>query len=488
MRAIVGNLLRLGGMQLVIAGTAVARNKVLAVRLGSEGLGEFMQLALIVLTAAVVVTFGFGMSLNRNTAAAADDAARQRLLAQANGINLLLSALAVAALATMLLLRPELVGVVGLEPTAAVLGSLAVLALFVPVEAAVQHRVAFLTGAMDIKGMTSGRSAALLVGTLATVPIVWSFGLVGAALQYLVLQTTILVALDRRCRRLGYRPWALAWHAPTLRRLARFGVASLVASFAYQVSDLVVRSALVRAVGLAENGVFQAALSITYQVRAIVLGSVGSFAIAALARDASKERVEETVDRLLATVVPIGGVAFATLGLLSGPVVLVLYAIDFLPAQAVIPYLLVADFLQIATWVLNAPLLALDRVRTWLALELSFAVVRGVAGWVLLGTLGGMGVAIGYAAGALVQLLATAIVFRAVLGFAVAPVRVALFAVAVAVVATASFVGAGVTFDLATYAVGGLGLLAFALLGAHAAIGLRATWAHVAAALRRRAP
>ena len=488
MRSIVGNLLRLGGMQLVIAGTAVARNKVLAVRLGTEGLGEFMQLALIVLTVAVLVTFGFGMSLNRNAAAAPDDEARQRLLAQANGINLLLSALAVIALLLVLLLRPDLVGVVGLTPTRAVLGSLAVLAFFVPVEAAVQHRVAFLTGAMDIKGMTSGRSTALLIGTLATVPIVWWFGLVGAALQYLLLQTTILVALDRRCRRLGYRPWAVAWHGPTLRRLARFGFVSLIASFAYQMSDLVVRSALVRAIGLGENGVFQAALSITYQVRAIVLGSVGSFAIAALARDASREHVEETVDRLLATVVPIGGVAFAALGLVSGPVVLVLYAADFLPAQAVIPYLLVADFLQIATWVLNAPLLALDRVRTWLALELSFAVVRGLAGLALVGTLGGMGVAIGYAAGAAVQLVATAIVFRAALGFAVAPARAALFAVAVAVVAAASFMGARVTFDLATYAAGGALVLAFAALGVHAAVGLPTAWASVTAALRRKAP
>lgn len=486
MRAVLTNLLQLGGMQLVIAATAIVRNKVLAVRLGSDGLGEFMQLALVVLTLSVLAAFGFGMSLNRNAAAAPDDATRQRLLAQANAINLALSALLVGITGLLLAWRPELIGLVGLEPSATVIGALAVLGLFVPVEAAVQHRVAFLTGAMDIKGMTSGRSVALLAGTALTVPIVWTFGLVGAALQYLILTTTILVALDRRCRRLGYRPWQVAWDHPTFRLLAGFGIASLVASFAYQLADVVVRSALVRSVDLAENGVYQAAQSITFQVRAVVLGSVGSYAIASFARDASRDHIVATCDRLLATVVPVGALAFGALGLLSGPAVLVLYTADFLPAQGIIPVLLLADFLLVATWTLNAPLLALDRVRTWLVIELAGAVVRGVAGVALVGTLGGVGVAIGYLMGAAVQLTATLVVFRWMLRLTVARKRLALFALAAVVVAAASLAGARVTFDLLTYAIGFAGLAAFALLGIHAAVGLPSAWAQVRERLRKR--
>jgi len=487
-RAVLTNLLQLGGMQLVIAVTAVVRNKVLAVRLGSDGLGEFMQLALVVLTLSVLTAFGFGMSLNRNAAAAPDDAARQRLLAQANAVNLALSTLLVGAAAALLLWRPELVGIVGLEPTAAVIGALAVLAVFVPVEAAVQHRVAFLTGAMDIKGMTSGRSVALLVGTAATVPLVWYFGLVGAALQYLLLTGTILVALDRRCRRLGYRPWQVTWDLATFRLLVGFGLASLIASFAYQLSDVVVRSALVRSVDLAENGVYQAAQSITFQVRAIVLGSVGSYAIASFARDTTRAHIEETCDRLLATIVPLGGLAFAGLGLFSGPAVLILYTADFLPAQAIVPILLVADFLLVATWTLNAPLLALGRVPIWLGIELTGAVVRAAAGVALVGTLGGVGVAIGYSLGAAAQLLVTAVVFRRVLRLTVAPMRIVLFLVAAGVVALASAAGARVTFDLLTYAVGLVGLAAFGLWGVHLAVGLPVAWAQLRSRLPGRRP
>ena len=106
MRKVLVSLIQLGGMQLVIAGTAVARNKVLAFRLGAEGFGEFSQVALIALSISVVVTFGLSLSLNRNVAAAQGDEARQALLSQANGVNLSLTALFALVALPLLLLNP----------------------------------------------------------------------------------------------------------------------------------------------------------------------------------------------------------------------------------------------------------------------------------------------------------------------------------------------------------------------------------------------
>lgn len=463
-------------MQLVIAGTAIVRNKVLALRLGPDGFGEFMQVTLIVLSAAVVAAFGFGMSLNRNVAAASSDEARQRLLAQANAVNLSLSALILLVLLLTLLVQPHVLGAVGLSAEPAVVLALVIVVAVVPLEAAVQHRVAFLTGVLDIKGMTAGRSLALAIGTAIGVPIVWFFGLAGAAAQMTLLTLTILVLLDRRCRRIGFRPWALAFDLASLRVLVGFGVASLTAGFALQFSDVVVRSALIRSTDLAQNGIYQAALSITHQVKAIVLGSVGSYALATLSHDVTREQVIETSNRLLSAVLPIAAVALAALGLLSGPALVLLYSADFLPAQQVLPWLLAADFVHVSIWVLGAPLLALGRVRVWLVLELVYVSARVVASLALLPTFGVVGIAIGHTLATILHLLLTGSYYLRAFRFTVAPRNVGLAAAGLGVVVIASWYGAQVPFDAVVYLVGLSAIAAFGLACVHVVFGLGAAW------------
>lgn len=479
MRTILVNLLRLGGMQLVIAATAVVRNKVLALRLGPDGFGEFMQLALIVLTASTVAAFGLAMSLNRNVAAATTNEERQRLLAQANAVNLTLAGALVALLGTLALARPAFLTTFGLEPDLRVLAPLGILLLVVPLEAAVQHRVAFLTAILDIKGMTAGRSLALIVGTAASIPIVWYFGLAGAAVQLSLITLIILLFLDRRCRAIGFRPWALTVDMAVLRTLAGFGVASLIAGFALQVSDVVVRSALIRSTDLAQNGIYQAALSITHQVKAIVLGSVGSYAIATLSQDVSREHVLETVDKLLATVAPIAAAALALLGLLSGPALFVLYSADFYDAQAVLPWLLTAEYVHVAIWVVGAPLLATRRVRVWLGLELVYLGTRVTAALLLLPVAGVIGVAAGHAIATGVHLLLTGGYYLLVFRYTVSRRNLALLTAGAVVVVVSSWTGSRVTFDLGVYASGTVGIAAFVLFAVHLVVGLPAAWRRV---------
>ena len=472
MRTLVVNLLRLGGMQAVIAGTAIVRNKVLALRLGEHGFGEFSQLALLALSIGVVVAFGFGMSLNRNVAAEPTAAGRQRLLAQANAVLLALAGVIALVVVPLLVWRGDLLGAAGLEASPAVLTAAFVLLAFVPLDAAVQHRVAFLTGALDIRGMTAGRSKALAAGTVVGVPIVWWFGLPGAALQLLLITALIVGFLDRRLRQTGFRPWAVTFDGPTFRLLVGLGAASLVAGFVQQWSDVVVRSALIRTVDAAQNGLYQAALSTTYQVKAIVLGSVGSYSIAELSRDASRERVDVISKDLLQVVLPIAGIALAVLGMLSGPALLVLYAPSFLPAQSVFPYLLTADFLHVAIWVVGAPLLATHRTARWLTYELVFAGTRAATGLLLVPTYGMVGVAVGYLAATGLHLVVNVVTFTRLLGYRLPLQGVVLFLSGAALVGASAVLGSLAGSDLRVYVLG-MGLVgAFAAVSLHVVVGI----------------
>ena len=103
-------------MQMVVAATALVRNKVIAVRLGPSAFGEIAQMAAVVASVVAITAFGMQVSLSRNVARATTKAERQAYLASANGLVLGLSLVATAALA-LFLVAGNLLTVVGLPVT-----------------------------------------------------------------------------------------------------------------------------------------------------------------------------------------------------------------------------------------------------------------------------------------------------------------------------------------------------------------------------------
>ena len=370
MTKILGHLMQLAGLQLVLAVTGLVRNKIIAMRLGVEGVGQFTILFDLFTTIGVVVMFGLAVGLSRNVAATGDHEERQKNLANANFI---IWALTIAA--TIVVVLGFQLDYISLERfqlqlTPTILASVVLLLVSLPLKALEGNYIAFLTGIMDIKGMTSGRSVAVIAGTVLTVPIVWYFGFVGAISQYLVLTLLLVVLLGHRCYKLGYRPWAIRWHRPTAYGLAFFGIASLTNSFFRDFSNLGIRTALINQVSLAENGLYSQALLLTAQVKTIVLSSVASYSLAAISKDQSRENISHTANQLLKAVLPIGALAGAALGVFSVPALIILADSSFTSAAHYFPLLLAADFVQVFIWVIGAPLLALKMVRAWLVLDL----------------------------------------------------------------------------------------------------------------------
>jgi O-antigen/teichoic acid export membrane protein len=172
-------------------------------------------------------------------------------------------------------------------------------------------------------------------------------------------------------------------------------------------------------------------------------------------------------------VLPLAAVALGGLGLLSGPAILILYAPEFLPAQHVLPWLLAADFAQVAIWVLGAPLLATRRTARWLTYELLFAAARAAGALLLLPFLGVVGVAAGYLAATVLHLTINAITYSRLMGYAVPGRAVVLFVGGIAMVAGLASLGARVTFDLAVYGLGVTVLATYTVFAVHSVVGLR---------------
>jgi enterobacterial common antigen flippase len=442
MQKILSNLMQLAGLQLVLAITGLVRNGIISRRLGVEGVGQFNILFDLFSTIGVVVMFGLAVGLSRNVAATQEHEERQKNLANANFI---IWALTIAA--TIAVVVGFELGYVSLERfqiqlTPTILASAILLLISLPLKALEGNYIAFLTGIMDIRGMTSGRSIAVIVGTVLTIPIVWFFGFVGAISQYLALTLLLVILLGHRCYKLGYRPWAIRWHRPTAYGLAFFGIASLINSFMQNFSNLGIRTALINQVSLAENGLYSQALLLSAQVKTIVLSSVGSYSLAAIGTNHSRENIIHTANQLLKVVLPLAALAAAALGVFGVPALFILSGGEFTSAAHYFPLLLGADFVQVFVWVIGAPLLALRMVRTWLILDLIQWAARWALVVFLLPILGPQAVVTAWFAATLLHLCFNAYFYFVYLKFSLHKEHVVHLVAGLALILVCSYLGA----------------------------------------------
>lgn len=464
------------GMQVVLAGAGIVRNKVVAHRLGPTAFGELAQIGIVTSTICTLVCLGMTVAVSRNTAIARTNEERQGQLASANGLVMTLAALACGT-STLFLLSGRLLPAAGLAGGSLAVAATGIFIAGIPIEALKNNYLAFLQGLLDVRALALRRSLAVLLATAVALPLVWFLGFIGAALQYVVLGAFVAILLGIRCRQLGYAPLRLRFDGRVMVGLASFGVASLASGFAQSFGDTVVRASLIHTVGATSNGYLQAAYVLSQTVKGIVLASIGSVSLATIAGQRDRGEMSAAVDRLLNVVVPGGTAALGLLGLLGSQALALLYSGAFVRGAEVFPFLLSADLLMVFVWVVGTPLLVFgDRV-LWLVLELLFAALRWGIAVLLLGRYGMTAVALAYLAAASIHAALNLAIFRLRYRLHVRWAHVVSLLVGMALLASWSFVGSRACPPALVTLAGG-SWLGFAIVYAHRA--------HLAAGLQQR--
>lgn len=388
-KAILVAMTELGGLQIILALTGLVRNKVAAVYLKTTGMGEWSQIQGVATTVFIIVQFGMIVGLSRNTAAANTDNDRQRQLSIANTLTLAVAFLAilVAVGFSAIPSNQRLLGNLGISGRWGLLLVLFVIIL-APIEALRNNFLSFLQGMLDIRGIATKRAIAVVLATVAAVPLVSMFGITGACLQFAVASILLAVLLGHRCYQLGYQPMQFRWERSSAMSLAALGGASLLVSFAYSWVDVLIRSQLIGYAGLSAAGIYQAAFLLSSQVTQIALGSIGVFSLASISRSTEPEIISRQLHLMYKVILPISAVGLGLLGLLEGPAIQLLFSSQFKSSSEFLPLLLVGNALQAACWVAGAPLLGCGRIRAWLTLEMSSAFLRYLAVKAILPVLG----------------------------------------------------------------------------------------------------
>jgi O-antigen/teichoic acid export membrane protein len=438
-----GRALRLGFSAAAIGAatlTGMIRNKWFAVHLAPEGIGVIGQVVSTLTWLGMLAALGLGFPVARAIAAAhgADDPdAARRTARVALGLTLVTTTI-VAALGLIFAVPISL----------AVLGDRGYAGLI---------RIAMIGAGgyafhLVVQGIIGGRSdvrppvtiaiaggLATVIAAFALVPARGITGGVWSAVLYFPAGLLVAWLVHRRAYAGAWTPAADGGGArPELTALITVGLSSLVLALADQGAMLALRAHFLRIHGIAANGVFQAALSISTQVAALFYAYLSNYALGRLSGAGDTPGVTAYMRRQWIPVVGAALVVFALAAVAATPLLHLLFSDRFDGARPMLAWMLVGEFLRVQTLALLFGGLALGRTRRWLAGGMMYPVAF-VAAYLWLGGGSILSLAHAHALGGAVGLAGTAwVMHTAGLRLRVADVLVSIGATSLlAVLATA---------------------------------------------------
>jgi hypothetical protein len=150
----------------------------------------------------------------------------------------------------------------------------------------------------------------------------------------------------------------------TIATLAGWGGASLISSLALNSTDTLIRGRLIATAGLSANGLYQSASLLSGQVMSIILGSIGAYSLVTLSATKGPAIAMLRMRDLLRVILPVTTISLGFVGLLSIPMLSILFSSSFSNASTFFPLQLTANYVQAAAWITGAPILGFGFVRT----------------------------------------------------------------------------------------------------------------------------
>jgi PST family polysaccharide transporter len=134
---------------------------------------------------------------------------------------------------------------------------------------------------------------------------------------------------------------------------------------------MIVRGQILRSQGLAIGGEFDAAWAISMNQAGLVLASLQSYYLPALARTRDLQQRSAHIGRVL-TIAVLGGAALiAMLAVFKPWLISGFYSDQFVGAVRYLRWTLIGDYLKITSWILSIPLVASGSMRAFLTADLT---------------------------------------------------------------------------------------------------------------------
>jgi O-antigen/teichoic acid export membrane protein len=364
----------IGGASIINMIVNIVKIKVLAVLLGPAGVGLMGLYQNIMGMAATLSGCGLDRSGVRHVALLADDGATFAIVRRALWLgNLLLGAIGMAALWVLRGPVSELV-----FGDSAHADSVGWLGLGVLLTLVAGSQTALLRGLRRISDLARVSIFSALVGAAVGILAVYLLGSNGVV--WFVLTSPGAAALVA-----GYYAARLP-HTETLddpraiRRqwvaMIKLGIPLMAAGLLTLVTQLAVRSIVLRELGLEASGYFQAAWAVSMTYVGLALGAMATDYYPRLVEAvADGARARRLVNEQSEMAILLSGPAFMMMITVAPWVINALYTSSFAPAAEVLRWQVLGDVLKVASWPMGYILMAQGRGGLFIAAEASWNVV-----------------------------------------------------------------------------------------------------------------
>lgn len=397
-------LIAASALTLIASATAMVigliRSKLVAVLLGPSGVGILANLGIYNTFASTAGYALAGQGSTRAIAAARAEGRDERVDWLIRYSFLIPPAAGLLILAGTVVLAQLVSGLVMGDPQYAPL--IAISAIAIPIALLAGSYAGVLQGFVRIGSLAKTSIATTIVSLIVTVALILAFGLTGAAaagafvalvqLGIFFLREPWVVRGRRWRRRLSF-DWL------TLQPVLQLGLASVVLTLASTLVSLLIRSDIVRVLGIDQNGIYQPVAAISDTYLEVLISSTSLYLFPRLTELLSAGRRKEASDEvghglrvILAVTVPLLLLAIA----FGEPLVVLLYSDRFRPAADPLAIQMAGSVLKVVTWTAAAALLPLGYYRAWLFISLAQLGVKLLGTHLLLPLMGLQGVAIAY--------------------------------------------------------------------------------------------
>jgi len=394
----------------------IARAKILAFLLGPYGVGVVAQLNNFITLLCTLVSTGIGYGVTNVIASHFDEASEDYADEVASAAALLIIITAVITGGAIAISQPLSALLLGSEDNKRIV---LITAVGLPFSYFSFFAESVLQGRKAIPEIARARVVSSFAGLVVIIPLGWYFGVMGAAwgISLSSLISFWVYALYSR----QYFCWSRLWPQKhfsihKIGTILQFGFAMSLIKSANALAVLLVRTQIVRSLGLSANGIYQVIWAISSQFLALVPLSLWAYAyphLTQLATYEEKEQINLELERVLnlgiLALIPMIYVIMVARNL----VVRLLYTAEFLPATEIMMFQLWGDFFRFIIWWAELPLYAKGKVLFIVAVEVVGNLLYVLMGIFLLSTYGLMGVCMAYTiASGLAAVMALVFVYK----------------------------------------------------------------------------
>jgi O-antigen/teichoic acid export membrane protein len=180
--------------------------------------------------------------------------------------------------------------------------------------------------------------------------------------------SAVFVALRGRSHLRGSGPW---WNYPDARRFLTISGSMLASGLVSSAVLVAIRARILRSEGLTATGQFDAAWAISMSQVSLVLASLQTYYLPALARaDQLKER-NVHIAQVLTAAVLVGAPLIAAIAVFKPLVLTLFYSAAFRGGEQYLRWTLLGDYLKLTSWIFSIPMLAAADLRSFLTADLA---------------------------------------------------------------------------------------------------------------------